>query len=263
MSYFEILRSGNPLLHRTFIFLAFIVGSTFIFKKSRTWKLDWSHRTLVLSSASIGSIFGAIIPGYFAGDLIGHSTKDDFLENYLYGPKTILGGLLLGFFFVAVIKKVFKIKQETSDDFVLGTCALMFIGRIGCYFQHCCYGIIVPSYLGIDFGDGHFRLPVQLIEAAYVGILFLLIRKLENENRFQNKRFFIFFVAYGIGRFVLEFFRENLAIAFLSLGFYQWLAVGIVGVGVFHLLKGRIPNLNDSVDIGDVLHEEGMKSEKI
>jgi len=49
----------------------------------------------------------------------------------------------------------------------------------------------------------------------------------------------------------------------LSLGFYQWLAVGIVGVGVFHLLKGRIPNLNDSVDIGDVLHEEGMKSEKI
>ena len=213
------------------------MGSIFITKRSKLWNVNWAQRTLVLSSASIGSIFGAIIPAYFAGELIGSTFKQDFVENYLYGPKTILGGLLLGFFFVAVTKRIFHIKEETSDDFVLGTCALMFIGRIGCFFQHCCYGIIVPHYFGVDFGDGNPRFPVQLLEAAYVGFLFFLFRKLEKQDRFHDQRFFLFFVAYGIGRFILEFFRENLATTFLFLGFYQWLAIGVICVGLYQIVK--------------------------
>ena len=244
MSHEAILSAGDSNVHRFLVFTAFFLGSYLILMKSRTWDVSGPKRQIVLASASIGSILGAMIPGYFAGELVGSSTKADVFENYLYGPKTVIGGLLLGFVLVALSKKIFKIKAETSDEFVTGTCVLMLIGRVGCFFQHCCYGIVVPSGWGMDFGDGKSRLPVQLVEAGFVLGLLVFFWNLETKKKLFDQRFFLFFLLYGVGRAVLEFLREPIAARALGLGFYQWLSLLLAGIGLYQLCKRTLLNRN-------------------
>ena len=148
-----------------------------------------------------------------------------------------MGGILGGFVGAAVFKKATRTAYDTSDAFARGTCLMMAVGRLGCIAQHCCFGIPCPPAIGLDLGDGVPRLPVQVIEAVLVFALFLVLDRLHRTGRARNRRLFLLFLGYGLLRFGLEFLRQQYAGTWLGLGFYQWLALALAGVGAWQIRK--------------------------
>ncbi|MDR0403417.1 MAG: prolipoprotein diacylglyceryl transferase, partial [Treponema sp.] len=134
----------------------------------------------------------------------------------------------------------------------------------------CCYGI--ESSPGITFSraiipEANFvsRLPVQLIEAGYNLLLFLLLSRIENavfppglyrpgpagkpENRPAEKFFrrgkllFLYLILYPAGRFILEFFRGDEYRGFWGpLSTSQWISLFTTASAVLGLVLPRKKN---------------------
>ena len=228
----RILEHGSPLLASVAVVAACVAGSWLTRRDARSWPLSRAQRAGVFTSVLIGGLAGCAIPAFMAGDVIGSYALLEWR-----GPKTILGGLLGGFAGATAFKALAGITFDTGDAFARGTCLMLAIGRLGCAARHCCFGIEVPAWAGLDLGDGVPRLPVQLLEAAVVFGLFLFLHHLHRRGLAHNRRFFIFLLGYGLTRFSLEFLREQVAGGWLGLGFYQWLALATAGVGAFQILK--------------------------
>ena len=100
------------------------------------------------------------------------------------------------------------------------------LGRLGCFFNGCCYG--------------KWGLPVQLFEASVLaalsGALFLLSRR----NRPDGVLFVDYLILASGARFVLEFFRGDQE-HFSSLTLPQWTALFLFLGGLFllHVLQKR------------------------
>jgi prolipoprotein diacylglyceryltransferase len=230
-SFQAILRSGSRELYQLAIVLATITGGALIRYDSRSWPMSRRHKIIVLASAGIGAMVGCALPAYFAGGYIQSVT-----EQVWIAPKTLLGGLIMAFFATAVAKNLFRIGYDTSDAFVRGGCVMMAIGRLGCIAQHCCFGRVTTSGLGHDFGDGVLRLPTQAIEAAGLFLLLIIMHVCHVRNWIEHRRLFLMFTLYGLMRFGLESLRESVAAPWLTLGFYQWLSLLLIGTGAYQLV---------------------------
>jgi phosphatidylglycerol:prolipoprotein diacylglycerol transferase len=103
-------------------------------------------------------------------------------------------------------------------------------GRIGCWFNGCCFGTVTDSPVGISFPSmsqaskqqfeqgllAHAGLeslpvhPTQLYEAAFcLAIAVICYAWVERSKRFHGQTFMTFVVLYALGRFVEEFFRND------------------------------------------------------
>lgn len=92
-------------------------------------------------------------------------------------------------------------------------------GRLGCFFGGCCYGAPTDSWIGIacahgfseELGmtmDGVKVVPVQLLECIFLFILTAVMVVLYFKFNF-NCNFGLYAVAYGVWRFIIEFFRVD------------------------------------------------------
>jgi phosphatidylglycerol---prolipoprotein diacylglyceryl transferase len=228
----DILSSGSREAYQACVILATLVGGALIRQDATTWQVTSGEKWRILGVAFVGALIGCAIPAYFSGGLI-----EEIAWSVLIAPKTVMGGLLCAFLFVALYKRSAHIVFDTSDGFARGAIATMAIGRIGCIFQHCCYGR--EAGWGMDFGDGVTRIPVQYIEAVGLFLIFALINRLHTANRFTGRRLFLVFALYGGMRFLLEFLREPVADSYLGIGYYQWIALLVLSVGVWQIHKRR------------------------
>lgn len=236
----EILAAGSRFGYQICTGLAVIAGGWLIRRDTADWSLNNIQRWSILLVALFGALIGSMIPGFFAGGFI-----SEVAWTTPVTPKTVMGGLLMSFLLIAAYKKIFHNNADTSDAFARGAIAMMAIGRIGCIFQHCCYG--KEASWGYDFGDGVNRIPVQIIESSGLLILLLLIHYFHIYNRYPGRRLFIVFAGYGLLRFFMEFLRQPISQELLGMGFYQWIAIGIGLVGIFELLK-RSPEKKTAYD---------------
>jgi phosphatidylglycerol:prolipoprotein diacylglycerol transferase len=227
----QILAAGNFRAYIVLGVLGTFVGGYLIRMDARGWALDHTTKFNLLAVVFIGGLAGAALPGFVAGDFV-----ESEALRYAIGPKTVLGGILFGFFSVAVFNRLADVRIDTSDAFARGIALGLAVGRIGCFFGHCCFGICVDHW-GVDMGDGQPRLPIQLIEAGILFALFLYLNRCHRKEQQTGKQLFLFFLCYGIARFFLEFGREPVAGVFWGLGFYQWLALVVASVGAFQLVK--------------------------
>lgn len=228
----QILRAGHPLVYTGFVAAGGLAGGMLIRHDSRRWPLPQSQRATLIALVFVGGLLGAALPAFLSGGLMQQQA-----ERYLIGPKTILGGLIAGFAAVAIYKKMCGITAETSDAFARGTCLMMAIGRLGCYFAHCCVGVASGARWSEDFGDGVQRLPIQLLEAGLLALSFAALQHLHAHDLLHDRRLFAFFAAYGLARFGLEFWREPVAEPTAGIGFYQWLALLLAAIGLWQVLK--------------------------
>ena len=56
--------------------------------------------------------------------------------------KTILCGIVGGYFGVEVAKWTLDVRVKTGDTFALPLALAMAVGRWGCFFNGCCYGVV-------------------------------------------------------------------------------------------------------------------------
>lgn len=225
-----ILSSGSRLGYQFCVSAAALLGGLLIRRDSMEWELAPRQRWSVLMVALLGALAGCAVPAYFAGGIV-----EEAAWAVAIAPKTVLGGVLGSFLLVALFKRLTRNRADTSDAFARGAVAMMAVGRIGCVFQHCCYG--KPARWGIDLGDGVQRLPVQYLETLGLFAIFLLVHELHRRDLWRGRRLFIVFALYGALRFGMEFLREQIALVYFGIGFYQWLALVVMLVGVFQIAK--------------------------
>jgi len=129
--------------------------------------------------------------------------------------------------------------------------------RIGCLLSGCCYGKPTDGPLGLVFppdspaGSAAAALAqemgrdtVALLSAqAYSSLkgllIFLTLMLLAPKLTKPGSTFGLLLVLYGIGRFVVDFFRmyEDNARILLGLTFNQVISIGLVGIGLYLLLR--------------------------
>lgn len=165
----------------------------------------------------------------------------NFLETgeFSFGGMTFYGGLLFGagtfllMWFVAT--KPLKLYDEAKKQFpcVANMAAVLIpmahgFGRIGCLFAGCCHGKITDAWYGVPhydiLVDGVYYekvnvVPVQLFEAIFLfvlagALLWLYLRNAKRgikggESGRQPPLLPVYMIAYGIWRFIIEYFRAD------------------------------------------------------
>lgn len=158
--------------------------------------------------------------------------------NVLKGGFVFYGGLIGGLLGTVIYSKKYKLPLLDYLDIYAAVLPLGHaIGRVGCFFGGCCYGIPYDGDFSVTYlkvvGDtplGIPLLPIQLIES--VGLLILFIILLTLFLKFPKKNGLVtvvYAISYAIMRFVLEFFRgddDRGRLGFLSTS--QWISIAVV-----------------------------------
>lgn len=209
----------------------------------------------------------AIVSGFLGAKLLYIITEfPEFLENPLSvigsAGFVVYGGIISGVLCCMLYCRFKKLTFLEYFDLVMPEVALaQGFGRIGCFLAGCCYGRETTSSIGVVFPEGSMApagvklIPTQLFSAAgdflIAGILMVIAYKfsysavaardedLEQKHLLKGDIGCIYMLLYGIGRFVIEFFRndERGAVGFLSTS--QFISLFIVAFGVTLLLYNR------------------------
>ena len=96
-------------------------------------------------------------------------------------------------------------------------------GRVGCFCAGCCFGRPTDNFLGVVYTSpadpntpvGVPLLPTQLFEAGYLLLIFTALLFLSRKKLPEGTLCAVYVFAYGICRFINEFFRYDAARGFL------------------------------------------------
>ncbi len=200
------------------------------------------------------NFFGIIISGIL-GARIAYILISS--ERYLNNPIEILkfwqgglvfwGGIIGGTLWVVYSckKKALKV-LVVGDIIVAGLMLGLAIGRIGCFFAGCCYGLPTNVFWGITFTNplslaplGIALHPTQIYSSIFsfilAAVLYFMIKFRKSKNGFV---FGFGILIYSLFRITIEFFRGDFRgelIGFLTPT--QWIAVSGVILGFVILRK--------------------------
>ncbi len=225
LPYVEIFGVSLPMYGIISIIGVFASGlvALGICKKRKVDKYDFIFTALV---AGFGLLVGAhllyaitraedIITIF--GDYSYYRDIWDFLGNLwsivsgmvFYGG--LYGGLLAGFLFAKSRRYPLA---DMSDLFAVAIPLFHAFGRVGCFFAGCCYGMkwehgIAGRVLTQGMRESAKRLPVQLVEAMCLVVIFFVMLWLCSKNRLKGRLIFVYLIIYAVVRFTLEFFRGD------------------------------------------------------
>jgi len=168
-------------------------------------------------------LLGSMLIGFISAVLFDKIYHYNNFQNFIsdltkYTGMTFSGGLLGG---TTAFLVIYYCVNKGFDGIMLNlNCAAPsviiahFWGRIGCFLGGCCFGKPTNSILGVHFPDGSLAsqlygngsriIPVQLIEAVFLAILFIFVYYL-----FIRHSFVCYLLFYGVFRFVIENFRGD------------------------------------------------------
>lgn len=176
--------STGRFLH-TLLMLTALVASYLLYKRGRR-KLSVSddHKRFLSLAALIGAFIGAKLPFLIDQDWSGLSPWVHWLSD----GKTVLGGIFGGYISVELTKAWLGVRQGTGDAFALPIAAGLSIGRIGCFFGGCCYGLPTQLPWGVAFrtapdGGQLMRHPIQIYESLFHLLGLVVLWRIEQQNR--------------------------------------------------------------------------------
>jgi phosphatidylglycerol:prolipoprotein diacylglycerol transferase len=197
-----------------------------------------SRRTQSSLPLSAGQKF-AIGLGAFCGAML--AAKLPFVLSDWHGMldgtawfsdgKTILCGLVGGYFGVVATKWMLEIDVKTGDSFVVPVAVAVGIGRLACFSAGCCHGTATSLPWGVIFPivDQRPRHPTQLYEAAFHLTAAVVLYWLLRHGTFRGQLVKLYFIAYFVYRFATEFIRPE-ARLWLALTGYQWACLVLIVV---------------------------------
>lgn len=165
---------------------------------------------------------------------------------WLYGGKTVLGGLAGAYLGALVAKRIVGERRSTGDAFAPAVCAGIAVGRIGCFLSEQVgtpttlpWGIRVSPEVAARIplcdgcGPGVAMHPSFLYEIAFLLVLFVVLRRLRGRIPVPGELFKLFLLAYGLFRFSVEFVRANPETAFGLSGSQIFLACTLPFLGAY------------------------------
>lgn len=171
--------------------------------------------------AVYGLSFVTVIFGFLSARILFIITEwKDFLQhpmNYITGSGFVVyGGIIGGLLTIYLYCRIKKMDFWAYLDLMAPSIAIaQGFGRIGCFLAGCCYGKETDSCLGVVFKHSQFApnnvklLPSQLFSSAGDFILCGILLWLSTKQLQKGKVAMMYMILYSIGRFFVEFTRND------------------------------------------------------
>ena len=176
----------------------------------------------------------------------------------------VYGGILSGIFTIFIYSKIKKVDfLRYIDLFAESVPINQCFGRVGCFLAGCCYGRRTDAFYGVIFPEGCLApagvklIPTQLISAFGDALIFIAIAIASNviskngtiNNKMKGFSAALYLSLYGIGRFFVEFLRNDRRgnVWFLSTSQFISLficAAGIVAICCISVNAKKFDNFN-------------------
>jgi phosphatidylglycerol:prolipoprotein diacylglycerol transferase len=223
------------VFYASFMLLAlvvFVLTRWLIPKPAGLLVLPWWKRAALAAAAFVGGAIGGKLP-FVGTQPLGWLD----LQTWLADGKTIVAGLIGAYVAVEFVKWLLEIRVKTGDTFALPLALALAIGRWGCFFNGCCYGVETSLPWGVWFrvkaAEGYRMMkchPTQIYESLFHFTMAVVIWQMMQRGLFAGQRLKIYLIAYGVYRFLTEFIRPEPA-WWLGLTFYQW-AAAVLAIGM-------------------------------
>lgn len=217
---FHVGPVGVPT-HETFLVLGVLIAIWLFTVEIHRHGLDADARLWWVAASAVlgGALFAKISVSW---RYLAREPDPSLAGLWLYGGKTLLGGLAGAYLGALVAKRLVGITWSTGDLFAPGVCLGLAVGRIGCFLTEqpgtattLPWGIRVSPEAAERLPNcpqcalGVAMHPSFLYEIAFLVALFVLLRWLRPRIAVQGDLFKVFLLAYGTFRFSVEFVRGN------------------------------------------------------
>lgn len=231
---FPVLYKGPFFIIYTygvFVALAFLIGAALLSDEAKRRGLD--------EDVIYNLCFLLLLTGIISARLLYVVLNWDYFKTDLWEViKLQHGGLVwFGGWAGAVLGGFFYIKRKRLsvvaifDLFAPYTALAQSIGRIGCFFNGCCYGR--EGSWGVFFpAHGRILWPVQLLDALSLLVIFVILR-LTREKLEKGRTFIFYLMLVSLQRFLMEFIRADMRPFYFGLSIFQWISVVLFTGGIF------------------------------
>lgn len=128
----------------------------------------------------------------------------------------VFGGIIGGILTIWIYCRCKKMDFLAYLDLMVPSVALaQGFGRIGCFLAGCCYGKETDSFLGVTFthsnyAPNHVKLfPSQLVMSAGDFVIAAILLVYAGKDRSKGKTSALYLMLYSVGRFIVEFTRND------------------------------------------------------
>ena len=183
----------------------------------------------------VGVIVGARFFHVFIFNPDYYVTNPSEILAIWHGGVSYHGGLLGALLAAWLFSKKHKVSlAKIADIVVLPTVLMLAFGRIANFMNAELLGKVTTSSWCVNF-SGHegCRHPTQLYAAAYRFLIFGYLLFIKNKK--PGFLFWNYILLEGVGRFIVDFYREDTTLAALTGG--QWLSIAMIGIAIYVLIK--------------------------
>ena len=154
------------------------------------------------------------------------------------GGRALFGGMVVGWIAVEIAKRRMGIRRSTGDLFALALPAGEAIGRIGCYFNGCCYGKVCSLPWAI-YQHEAWRHPTQIYSAVSAATIFVILWVFRKRMAYEGQLFLIYLLLFGATRFVIEQFRWQDHFVW-GLSAMQWFCIDLIAIATYRLIREQL-----------------------
>jgi phosphatidylglycerol:prolipoprotein diacylglycerol transferase len=218
-----------PNTYYTLIMMLAVGAGVFLSRRmQRGLRLTNGEKLGVGLGAFCGAMLGAKLP-FVLSDWEGMLSGAAWFAS----GKTILCGLVGGYFGVEIAKWSLGIRVKTGDSFAVPVAVAVGIGRLACFVGGCCYGTPTSLPWGVIFPaiDSQARHPTQLYEAVFHLLAAVVLARLLADGLLRGQLIKFYILSYLVYRFATEFIRPEVQL-WQGLTGYQWAALALVPVFV-------------------------------
>ncbi len=226
------------------IAIGIFVASALLINKSKKKGYDEDSILNLIIFTVIGGVLGGKLL-FIITELKDIINNPSILKNFGYGF-VVYGAILVG----ALVIYIYCLKKrwnplELMDLTVPGVAIAQGFGRIGCFLAGCCYGAETESPFGVVFPEGslapsgvHLH-PTQLYSSVFDFILGLILLIYSKKEKDLGKVTGLYFIIYSLGRFCVEFFRNDPrgSVGILSTSQFIAIFTFALGFAVFNIEK--------------------------
>lgn len=180
-------------------------------------------------------------------------------ENFFANPLgalsssgfVVYGGIITGILSIIIYCKIKKLSVASYLDMFAPSCAInQSMGRIGCFMAGCCYGRETDSALSVVFPEGCLApagvklIPTQLYSAAGMLLICVGLILYARKAKYKGEITGYYLLFYGIGRFIIEFFRNDYRGSVGILSTSQFISIFTVAIAIAVLVfayKKKVP----------------------
>jgi phosphatidylglycerol---prolipoprotein diacylglyceryl transferase len=112
-------------------------------------------------------------------------------------------------------------------------------GRIGCFLAGCCYGKETILRIGVEFKNSPFAPagvhlhPTQIYSSIFDFFLAFFLLWYDRKERKEGRIFSMYVIIYSIGRFLVEFLRDDPRGSVGALSTSQFISIFTLVIGIF------------------------------